>query len=187
MGLLASDDTEIDDLISDDGSCFSISCKALFLVHEPRQDVCVEIAFERWLHKAHVAQCLNSALFQSDHVLLADDACNVLLVSIFALLLTSLLLNSTPILLGFEASLCCLETLGFNQFSVADLLILFLLLLHDVQLSLFKHFHACLLKRFLTQHVQHGLNFRIEIKELCLIFIDVGLLAVLLSWHFRLE
>ena len=108
-------------------------------------------------------------------------------MSVLTLLLARFLLVGTPLLFGFEASLCSLETLSFDQFGVANLLILFFLLLHDCELCLLEDLHTSLFKRLHAQNVEHGLNRGIEIKQLGFIIVDLRLLAVLLGGHLWLE
>ena len=161
--------------------------EGLLLVHKPRQHIIVHFALERWLHEAHVRECLNGALFQPNQVLFRDDARHMLLVSVLTLLLASFLLVCTPLLLGFEASFSCLETLSFDQLRIANFLVLFLLLLHDRELCLLEDLHASLFKRLHAQDVEHGLNRGIEIEKLSLIIVDLRLFAVLLGGHLGLE
>ena len=118
---------------------------------------------------------------------LANDAGDVLLMSCRALLLPCLLLVSTATALSLHTSLGSLEPLRLDQLSVADLLVLFLLVLHDRQFGLFKHLHARLLQRLQAEDVEHGLNLSIEVEQLPVIVENLRLLAVLLRGHLRLE
>lgn len=147
----------------------------------------MKITFQFFVHHAHATKGAKSVVLEANQVLLADDAGDVLLMCSSALLLPCLLLVSTTLALSLDASLGRLESLGLNQLSIANFLVLFLLVLHDGKLGLFKYFHAGLLERFEAEDIEHGLNLSIEIEKLPVVVEDLRLLAIFLGRHLRLE
>ena len=126
-------------------------------------------------------------LLESDQVFLGNNARYVLLMRGLALSLASLLLVGSALFLGLDSSLGCLEALSFDQLGVPHLLVLLFLVFHDCKLGFFEDFHARLLKGLQAEHIEHGFDLGVEIKQLCVVVKDLGLLAVLFGWHLRLE
>ena len=111
----------------------------------------------------------------------------MLLMSKLTLCLSGLLLVCSALTFSIDTSFCSLESLCFDQLSVSDFFIFFLLCLHDREFVFFKHFHASLFKCFQAEHIEHRLNFLIEIKQLNIGIEDLRSLAILLCWHLWLE
>ena len=95
-----------------------------------------------------------------------------------ALLFTSLILDLTAGNLLFATLLSSLITLCDYQFGVYGFFVFLLLTADDLQLCLFKDFHASLLKSLAAEYVQHRLDFRVEVEQLSVSLINLGLLAV---------
>ena len=68
------------------------------------------------------------------------------------------LLDCPPGDLFFDSGFCGLVPLGFDELSVAQLLILARLEVNNGELVLLKDLHLRLLKSLLDQHIEHGLN-----------------------------
>jgi len=157
-------DSLVDDLASHLDRVFLIASEDILLIHEPGKHFLVQVTLQLFVHHAHAAESSQCIIFQADQVLFANDTCNVLLMSVLTLLLSSLLLVSTTLALSFDASLSSLESLCLNQLCIAYLLVLFLLVLHNRKLSLLENLHACLLKCFQAEHIEHRLDLMIEVE-----------------------
>ena len=123
MSLLSAENTVLDKLGSDFSGISLITSESILLVHEPWKDIFVELAFELGLEHAHASQGVDGTLSKTNKVLLGDNARDVLLVSKFTLLLSSLLLVSTAFFLGINARFSGLESLCFDQLRVTDFFI----------------------------------------------------------------
>ena len=86
---------------------------------------------------------------------------------------TGFLLDSSSGDLFFDADLCSLVPLGFDQLSVAQLLILARLEVNNGELVLLKDFHLSLLKSLFDEHIEHGLNLRIKVKKFIVSIVDL--------------
>ena len=120
-------------------------------------------------------------------MLLSEDSGNILLVGGLPLLLACLLLDLSAVELLLPANLGCFQALSLDKFGVPDLLVLLLLVLHDPQFLIFQDEHACLLQSLPHEDIEHGLNFRVEIKEVGVLIKDLGVLAVFFERHAWLE
>ena len=187
MSIAARTDALIDDLSGQFDGVFLVAREDILLLHKPGKNLLVQVAIQLFVHHAHAAESAESVVLQANQVLLADDASNVLLVGGLALLLPRPLLVSTTFLLRLDTSLSSLESLGLDELGVADLLVLFLLVLHDGELGLLEDFHARLLKSLRAENVEHRLNLDVEVEQLPVIIEDLRLLAVLLGRHLGLE
>ena len=147
----------------------------------------MEVSFKFWLHVAQVGECLDACLADALEVVLGHDTGDVLLVSELALHLSGLLLNSSPVDFGLDSTLGCFHSLSFDQLGVSDLFIFLLLFLHYLKLLFLEDLHAGLLESLEHEHVEHWLDFLLEVKELNITIKDLGGLAVLLCWHLWLE
>ena len=111
----------------------------------------------------------------------------MLFVSSLSLFLPCLLLNLASIQLLLSSGLSSLKSLGFNKLCVSDFFVLFLLLLHNSELFLFKGHHPSLLKGLGDQNVKHRFDFSVEVKQIRVLIVNLGCLAVFLRRHLRLE
>lgn len=164
-----------------------ITRERLLLGHEPGQHVLMEVALKLGVEHAESMQSLQSALFEADQVFLRNDARNVLLVGALALQLPGFLLVGPAFLFSLDAGFGRFESLGLNQLCIPHLLVLLLLRLHNCKFGLLEDFHAGLLKCLHAEHVEHGLHFRVKVKQLSIALQNLSLFAVLLCRHLRLE
>ena len=74
----------------------------------------MKVDLQLGVHHVHGREGRDGALTQSNKVLFGDDARNVLLVGDLPLRLSSLLLVSSPLFLGFDAGFSSFETLSLN-------------------------------------------------------------------------
>jgi len=147
----------------------------------------MNILLKLGLEHAHACKCRDSSILNTNQVLFGNDARHVLLMGKLSLRLSCLLLVASALFLGIDARFGGFEPLGLDEFCVAHFFILFLLLFHRGELTLFKHLHASLFERLEAEDVEHGLNLFVEVEKLVVGVEDLRRLAVVLVGHLRLE
>lgn len=157
------------------------------LSNQPRHHTLVQRLSNRLNQVPLINQRFQRVFSQPDQVLLSEDPGDILLMCGFPLFLSGLLLYLPPIQFFLAPDLGGLEPLRLDELSVPYLLVLLLLVLHDPQLLVFEHEHARLLKRLPHEHVQHRLDFRVEVEQFRVLLEDLSALAVFFLGHLRLE
>jgi hypothetical protein len=120
-------------------------------------------------------------------MLLSKDPRYILLMSGLSLLLSGLLLHLPAFELLLSAEFGSLESLGLDQLGIPDLFIFLLLILHNSQLFILQDKHASLFKGLPHEDIEHGLDLGIEVEEIRVLIVDLGVLAVFLEGHTWLE
>jgi len=108
-------------------------------------------------------------------------------MSILSLLLSCFLLYSSSVDLLVESEFGSFVSLCFDQFSVSNLFILFLLLFHNSVLFFFKNLHSGLIKGFFTKNIKHRFNFSIKIEQCHVTFVNLCGFAAVFWRHAWLE
>jgi hypothetical protein len=168
--------------------CCKIFLKEVYnLVHKPWHNFLLHVSYS-WCNKySTIGKLLDGLLSDSSKVVLSEVSCSDLLMGTLLLLLPLFVLNISSLNFLSVSLLCGLVSLSYDEFSVHNFIILFLLGFYNVELSLFKNLHTGLFKSLVDQNIQHRLNFRIEIKQFFIALNNLSGFAVLLCWHPWLE